>query len=159
MGDPVIFCTGQFHDQLRARRLVLPAEGLCADHCAALHLFLCALCASLHLRGGLKRPMEQETHHAGLRQLRGGDHTADPDPAENGESGAVASVHTERVKRPDEHASAARIRCGGQPSDSAGTVPACIRSKSLFQFTGYGSHTSTGHHGIFLCRNRRSAGL
>ncbi len=52
VGDPVIFCTGQFHDQLRARRLVLPAEGLCADHCAALHLFLCALCVSLHLRGG-----------------------------------------------------------------------------------------------------------
>ena len=92
VGDPVIFCTGQFPDQLRARRLVLPAEGLCADHCAALHLFLCALCFLSIFAGGLKRPMEQETHHAGLRQLRGGDHTADPDPAENGESGAVASV-------------------------------------------------------------------
>ncbi len=44
----------------------------------------------------------------------------------------MASVHTERVKRPDEHASAARIRCGGQPSDSREQYQRVSGLKSLF---------------------------
>ena len=68
-----VFRARQLYDKLCARHLGVGAKRLGAQHRAALHLLVCAVCAFEHFCRCAFRPLEQKDHHAHLR-CRGGAH-------------------------------------------------------------------------------------